>query len=87
MSSMPRADQTANERIVIADDRVLHRVGEQEQHDEIERVELRQLALAGEPEPDEQERVDDERANELFADRDAGDEEVGRDRVRWMERR
>jgi len=31
----------ADERIVIADDRVLHRVGQQQEHDEVERVELR----------------------------------------------
>ena len=42
----------ANQRIVIADDRVLHRVRQQEQDDEIERIELRQLAFAGEAESD-----------------------------------
>ena len=64
-----RADEPANERIVIADDRVLHRVRQQQQHDEIERIELRQLAFAGEAKADQQKGVDDRRANELLAER------------------
>ena len=70
-----RADDAADQRIVIADDRVLHRVRQQEQHDEIERVELRQLAFAGESESDEKEPVDDERPEELLENRNAGLEE------------
>ena len=54
-----RADDPANERIVIADDRVLHRVRQQQQHDEIERIELRQLAFAGEAKSDQEKGVDD----------------------------
>ena len=49
-----RADEPANERIVIADDRVLHGVRQQEQDDEIERIELRQLPFAGEAKSAEQ---------------------------------
>jgi len=42
-----RSDDAARERIVVPDDRVLHRVRQQEQDDEIKRVYLRQLAFPG----------------------------------------
>ena len=51
------AEDATRHRIVVADDRVLHRVRERQQDDEIERVQLRELALAGETQPDDQERV------------------------------
>ena len=71
------ADDPADERVVVADDRVLHRVREQEQHDEVERIELRQLAFAGESKSAEEKRVDGDRPEELLGDRNAGREEVG----------
>ena len=74
MSSDAGADEAADERIVIADDRVLHRVRQQQQHDEIERIELRQLAFSGEAESEQEKRVDDHRAKELLGDRDLGQE-------------
>ena len=40
------ADQSAGERIVVADDGVLHGVRKRQQHHQVERVELRQFALA-----------------------------------------
>ena len=66
------ADDPAEERVVVADDRVLHRVREQEQDDEIEGVELSHLALPGEAEADEEEDVNEDGAKKLFRDRDAG---------------
>ena len=44
-----RADQPAREAVVVANDGVLHGIGQREQHDEIEWVELCELALAGDP--------------------------------------
>jgi len=67
-----RPGDPADERVVVADDRVLHRVGEEEQHDEVERVELRQFALARQAEANQQERVDDQRPNDLLAEADPG---------------
>jgi len=67
-----RPGDPADERVVVADDRVLHRVGEKEQHDEVERVELRQFALARQAEANQQKRVDDQRPNDLLAEADPG---------------
>src|ERR1044072_2125307 len=61
------AYEPANQRIVIADDRVLNSVRQQEQNDESERIELRQLAFAREAKSDQQKGVDDRRANDLLA--------------------
>jgi hypothetical protein len=47
----------------------LHRVGDGQQHDQVERVHLRQLALAREPKPDDEEHVHQDRAQDLFDDR------------------
>ena len=63
------ADQAAGDAIVFADDRVLHRVREGQQHNQIERIELRQLALARQPQPRDEKEVDDHRAQDFFRDR------------------
>ena len=63
------AEQPARDRVVVADDGVLHRVREREQHDQVEGIELRQLALAGEPEAEHQETVDDDGPQHLLGDR------------------
>jgi len=70
-----RADDAPEQRIVIADDRVLHRVREQQQHDEVERVELRQLAFPRDAQSDEEKDVDDDRADQLLDERNAGHDE------------
>jgi len=70
-----RPYEPANQRIVIADDRVLDGVGQQQQDDEVERIELRQLAFAREAKPDQQKGVDDRRANDLLAERNIRSEE------------
>src|SRR5260221_5520820 len=62
------ADETAGHAVVVPDDRVLHRVGEREQHDEIERIELGQLALAEDPQEQDQEDVDEDRADDLLGE-------------------
>ena len=49
-----------------------------EQDDEVERVELRQLAFARQPQADDQKHVDDDRAEDLLGDRQAQDEHVVR---------
>ena len=48
-----RAHQAAGDRIVVSDDRVLNRIGKSEQNDQIERIELRQFAFAGDSQADE----------------------------------
>ncbi|TML67887.1 MAG: hypothetical protein E6G14_10935 [Actinobacteria bacterium] len=60
------ADHRAAERVVDADDRVLHRVGDQEQDDQIEGVLLSELALPHDAEHHDEERVDDDRAQDLL---------------------
>jgi len=78
-----RADDSADERIVVADDGVLHRVRQQEQDDEVERIDLRQLALAGEPQSDEEKPVDDDRPQDLLENRDIRREEELVEHGRW----
>ena len=64
------AEQPARERVVVPDHRVLDDVREQQQHDEVERVQLRELALPGQVQQDEQPAVDGGRAERLLAGRD-----------------
>ena len=83
------ADQPAGDRVVLADDRVLHRVRNRQQHDEIERIELRQLALPGEPQHHDEKRVDDDGPKHFFRDRQRQKKHVVEQRqlhaaiVRW----
>ena len=53
-----------------------HGVRNREQHDQVERVELRQFPLAGEPEADDEEHVNQHRPKDLLGDRDAQEEEI-----------
>lgn len=57
-------DESSLQAGVGADHRVLDRVGDKEDHDEIERGQLAELAAATEPEPDEHCDVDDDRASD-----------------------
>src|SRR5512147_2288316 len=59
-----RRYETAEDRVVAAVHRVLHGVREDEEEDEVERSELPDLSLAGEAEENEQEDVDDGRAED-----------------------
>jgi hypothetical protein len=61
-----RADDAPGDGVVLPDDRVLDGVGQRQQHDEIERVELRELPFAGEPQHEDQKRIDDDRP-EIFS--------------------
>jgi|SRR5215475_9221448 len=65
------ADQTARERIVIADDRVLHGIREQQQNDEVEGVQLGELAFAGQAQANQEKGIDREGSQELLGDRNA----------------
>ena len=71
-----RTDTCAGDRVVLADDAVLHRVRDGEQHDEVERAQLRELALAGEAEGDHEEPVHEQRAEDLLDDGDGESEHV-----------
>ena len=72
------ADQAAGDAVVFADDRVLYRVRQREQYDQVERVELRQFALAGEPQADDQEHVNHDGPQDFFGDRQPEDKHVGK---------
>ena len=61
-----RADDSAGHAVVVADDGVLHRVRQGEQHDQIQRVQLRQLAFTGDAEPGDQEEIDRDGPQHLF---------------------
>ena len=63
------ADDAARHAVVVSDDRVLHGVRDREEHDQIERIELRQLSLAGQPQPDDQENIHHDGAQDFFGDR------------------
>src|SRR6266446_6003859 len=64
------AEQPAREREVVADDRVLDDVRQQQQNDEVERVQLRDRALPGEVQEDDEREIDGNRANRLLGGRD-----------------
>ena len=49
-------------------DPVLDGVGDQQEHDQVERVRLTELPLADDPKRDDQEDVDEKRAHDLLAD-------------------
>src|SRR5262249_22241025 len=71
-----RANHPAGDGVVVADDRVLNGVRQRQEHDEVKRVELRQLALAGEPQSDDQKEIDQDRPNHLLGDGNAQREQV-----------
>jgi len=74
------ADEPADERVVVPDDGVLHRVREHQEDDQVERVQLRELPLAREAEPDDEEAVDQDRAEHLLEHRERESEEMGPER-------
>jgi hypothetical protein len=67
-----RPDETAHERVVRTDDRVLDDVAEKQQHDEVEGVQLGRGPFPEQPQEQEDEQVDDGRPEDLLADRNAG---------------
>ena len=79
------ADHAAEQRVVGADDGVLHGVRDREQDDQVEGVQLRQFPLAGQPQADDEEQVDQHRPHDLLEHADrrlrvgADVEEVGQE--------
>jgi len=71
-----RPEKSPDHRVVVADDRVLDRVRQQEKDDEIEWIELRELTLPGEPKTDQNGPVDDESADGFLEQGNARDEDV-----------
>ena len=60
------ANQAPGHGVVVADDGILHGVGKRQQNHQVERIELRQLALARQPQGDNQKYINDQRAEEFF---------------------
>jgi len=52
-------DDATTHRVVVADDRVLYRVGQRKQNDQVEGIELGQFALAKEAQQNHEHKVDD----------------------------
>ena len=63
------ADDAASHGVVVADDGVLHRVREREQNHQVERVKLRQFALAKDAQQHHQRQVHDGGTRQLLQDR------------------
>ena len=63
--------------MIFADDRVLHGVGDGQQHHQVERVELRQLAFARQPQADNEEDVYHDGPDDLLREGQTEDEHVG----------
>src|SRR6185503_13962930 len=65
-----RADDTAGERGVVADDGVLHRVRQRQQNHQVERVELSQDPLAERAQRDDEQEIDGNRPDDFLQHRD-----------------
>ena len=63
------ADDAAGYRVVVADDGVLHGVRQRKQNHQVERVQLRQFALAKDPQQHHQHQVDDDWTKQLLQQR------------------
>ena len=70
------AKQPAGDAVVFADDRILNGVRQREQHHEVERVQLRELPLAGKTQGDDQERVHEDGPGDFFDDGQAEEKHV-----------
>src|SRR6478735_1141269 len=73
------SDQTAEERIILTDDRVLHGIREQEQNGQIKRINLGQLAPSKYPEHQNEKEINNNRPNHLFKKRHRHTEHVAPD--------
>ena len=69
-------DDSAQDTVVFSDDGVLHGVRERQQDNQVERIELDEFALPGEPEADHQEGINDDRAKDLFRQGKPHDEHI-----------
>jgi hypothetical protein len=70
------AEEPAEQRVVVPDDRVLDDVREEQEDDEVEGVQLRELALAGEVDQDDEREIDRERADGLVGEAEADEARV-----------
>ena len=71
-----RADDASGDAVVVADDGVLHGVRQRQQHDEVERIQLRQLPLPEDAEQQDQKNIDDQRSQDFFGDRNGQQKHV-----------
>ena len=76
MTRVPPPTEAADERIVVADDRVLNRVGERQQHHQVKGVHLPQLAAAADPQDDDQEDVHRDGPDDLLGQAGARHKQV-----------
>ena len=76
-----RADESAGQRVVVADDRVLHGVRQEQQHDEIERVELAEFAFAEQAQAANEKSINGDRPDDFLPERNSGDHHVVPDRI------
>lgn len=63
------ADDAAGDGVVFADDGVLHGIGEREQNDKVEGIQLRKFAFAEEAQEQNEHKVHDDRTQELLEER------------------
>src|SRR5437879_8987038 len=63
------ADKAAQDAVVFANDGVLYGVRERQQNDQIEWIELDEFTFSREPQADHQERVNNDRAEDLLQKR------------------
>ena len=71
-----RAKEPAEQRVVVADDRVLDDVREEQEDDEVEGGQLRELALAGQVDEDDERQVDRNCADGLVEQAEADEARV-----------
>jgi hypothetical protein len=70
------SDDPTEKRVVVADHRVLHDVGQKEDHDEVERVQICEVPFAGKAEQHGEEPVHDDGSQNLLSERDLFGEHV-----------
>src|ERR1017187_9512262 len=71
--------------VVVSDDDILHRVRKRQQHHQVKRVQLRQLALAKDTQQHHQNQVDNYRASQLLQNRKRHLKHVVEDQRMWHE--
>ncbi len=71
-----RTDEASGDAVVIADDGVLHRVRQRQQHDQVERIELCQLALAEYAQQHDEKDINEDRPDDFLEDREVQVEHI-----------
>ena len=77
------ADQATGDAVIVTDDGILHRIRKGQQNDEVERIKLDQLAFSGESEAHDQERVHNDRPENLLDQGQSQDKHIFPDFMRW----